>query len=108
QGYAEKEGLPFIETSVLETTNVEKASQTIISEIYGIISNKSLSSIPHPASSNVKEGKTITVRNSQSTTCCTSSCIRGFRYKFWPVVEFDGAITLGRNPNPELTVESDR
>lgn len=34
QGYAEKEGLPFIETSVLETTNAEKVSQTILSEIY--------------------------------------------------------------------------
>ncbi|BAT86714.1 hypothetical protein LR48_Vigan09g276300 [Vigna angularis] len=77
QGYAEKEGLSFIETSALEATNVEKAFQTILSEIYRIISKKSLSSTPHPASSTVKEGKTITVRESQSTTtttpCCTSS-----------------------------------
>lgn len=77
QGYAEKEGLSFIETSALEATNVEKAFQTILSEIYRIISKKSLSSNNQPASATVKEGKTIAVRDSQPTTtnstCCTSS-----------------------------------
>ncbi|WVZ11350.1 hypothetical protein V8G54_015880 [Vigna mungo] len=37
--------------------------------------------------------------------CCCCCCRRGFRYKFRPVAEFDGATALGRNPNPELTVE---
>ncbi|ESW20571.1 hypothetical protein PHAVU_006G220200 [Phaseolus vulgaris] len=77
QGYAEKEGLSFIETSALEATNVEKAFQTILSEIYRIISKKSLSSNNHSASGAVKEGKTIAVAESQpsasNSLCCTSS-----------------------------------
>nr|AFK44865.1 unknown [Lotus japonicus] len=44
QSYAEKEGLSFIETSALEATNVDKAFQTILAQIYRIISKKSLSS----------------------------------------------------------------
>ncbi|KAG2256700.1 hypothetical protein Bca52824_075994 [Brassica carinata] len=44
QSYAEKEGLSFIETSALEALNVEKAFQTTLSEIYRIISKKSISS----------------------------------------------------------------
>ncbi|GJV78958.1 Ras-related protein RabA2a [Tanacetum coccineum] len=42
QTFAEKEGLSFIETSALEAINVEKSFQTILSEIYRIISKKSL------------------------------------------------------------------
>ncbi|RDX88734.1 Ras-related protein RABA2a [Mucuna pruriens] len=60
QVYAENESLSFIETSALESTNVEKAFQTILSHIYRIISKKSLSS-NHPSSSNIKQGSTITV-----------------------------------------------
>lgn len=76
QGFAEKEGLSFIETSALEATNVEKAFQTILSEIYRIISKKSLSS-DEPASMSIKEGKTLVVGAQQETnthkTCCSTS-----------------------------------
>ncbi|XP_030459284.1 ras-related protein RABA2a [Syzygium oleosum] len=75
QGYAEKEGLSFIETSALEATNVEKAFQTILSEIYRIISKKPLSS-EEAAPANIKEGKTIVVGESEANTkkpCCSSS-----------------------------------
>ncbi|CAJ2649259.1 unnamed protein product [Trifolium pratense] len=77
QSYAEKEGLSFIETSALEATNVEKAFQTILGEIYRIISKKSLSSNePAATAANIKEGKTITVGGSETTNttkpCCTS------------------------------------
>lgn len=75
QGYAEREGLSFIETSALEAINVEKAFQTILSEIYRIISKKSLSS-EEPAPANIKEGKTIVVGGSDANTkkpCCSSS-----------------------------------
>lgn len=77
QSYAEREGLSFIETSALEATNVEKAFQTILGEIYRIISKKSLSSSnDSAAASNIKEGKTITIEGSETTTtnkpCCTS------------------------------------
>ncbi|GKF04098.1 Ras-related protein RabA2a, partial [Tanacetum coccineum] len=42
QTFAEKEGLSFIEMCALEAINVEKSFQTILSEIYRIISKKSL------------------------------------------------------------------
>ena len=76
QSYAEKEGLSFIETSALEATNVEKAFQTILSEIYRIISKKSLNSEEPAAANNIKEGKTIVVGESEANTkkaCCSSS-----------------------------------
>ncbi|KAF8411924.1 hypothetical protein HHK36_004482 [Tetracentron sinense] len=75
QSFAEKEGLSFIETSALEATNVEKAFQTILAEIYRIISKKSLSS-EEPAPASIKEGKTIVVTGSEVNTkkpCCSSS-----------------------------------
>ncbi|GMJ00634.1 RAB GTPASE A2A, ARABIDOPSIS RAB GTPASE A2A, RAB GTPase 11C [Hibiscus trionum] len=75
QSYAEKEGLSFIETSALEATNVEKAFQTILSEIYRKISKKSLSS-DEPAAANIKEGKTIDIGAQEANTkraCCSSS-----------------------------------
>ncbi|KAH8509983.1 hypothetical protein Peur_014688 [Populus x canadensis] len=75
QSYAEKEGLAFIETSALEATNVEKAFQTILSEIYRIISKKSLSS-EESAPASIKDGKTIVVGGPEpdtKKTCCSSS-----------------------------------
>lgn len=42
QQFCEKEGLSFIETSALESTNVELAFQRILTEIYHIVSKKSL------------------------------------------------------------------
>ncbi|KAK2993146.1 hypothetical protein RJ640_015333 [Escallonia rubra] len=42
QSLAEKEGLSFLETSALEAYNIEKAFQTILTEIYHIISKKAL------------------------------------------------------------------
>ncbi|XP_051132703.1 ras-related protein RABA2a [Andrographis paniculata] len=76
QTFSEKEGLSFIETSALEATNVEKAFQTILSEIYRIISKKSLSS-NEPASSNIKEGQTLVVGPQETTNtkkaCCATS-----------------------------------
>ncbi|MEW5302028.1 MAG: hypothetical protein WDW38_008657 [Sanguina aurantia] len=41
-GFCEREGLSFIETSALESTNVEKAFQQILTEIYHIVSKKVL------------------------------------------------------------------
>ena len=42
QAFCEKEGLSFIETSALESTNVELAFQKILTEIYHIVSKKAL------------------------------------------------------------------
>ncbi|CAN8305730.1 unnamed protein product [Cochlearia groenlandica] len=78
QSYAEKEGLSFIETSALEALNVEKAFQTVLSEIYRIISKKSISSDQTNVSgNNIKEGHTIDVaatsESNTKKTCCSSS-----------------------------------
>ncbi|XP_059313513.1 ras-related protein RABA2a-like [Lycium barbarum] len=73
QSFAEKEGLSFIETSALEATNVEKSFQTILSEIYRIISKKPLSS-EEPAAA-VKEGKTLVVGAEEPApkkACCST------------------------------------
>ncbi|AAB60720.1 Ras-related protein RABA2a [Arabidopsis thaliana] len=77
QSYAEKEGLSFIETSALEALNVEKAFQTILSEVYRIISKKSISSDQTTANANIKEGQTIDVAATSESNakkpCCSSS-----------------------------------
>lgn len=76
QGFAEKEGLSFIETSALEASNVEKSFQTILSEIYRVISKKSLAS-NESAPTNIKEGQTLVVgpqeTNTKKSSCCSTS-----------------------------------
>eukprot|EP00042_Codosiga_hollandica_P023889 m.97313 g.97313 ORF g.97313 m.97313 type:complete len:213 (-) comp51354_c0_seq2:237-875(-) len=42
KSFAEKNGLSFIETSALDSTNVESAFQNILTEIYRIVSKKPL------------------------------------------------------------------
>lgn len=48
QQFCEKEGLSFIETSALESTNVELAFQRILTEIYHIVSASALHRIAKP------------------------------------------------------------
>ncbi|EHB08439.1 Ras-related protein Rab-11A, partial [Heterocephalus glaber] len=43
RAFAEKNGLPFIESSALHWTNVEAAFQTILTEIYRTVSQKQIS-----------------------------------------------------------------
>lgn len=73
QGFAEREGLSFIETSALEAVNVEKAFQTILGEVYRIISKKALSS-EESATTSIKEGKTIDIGGDANTkkSCCST------------------------------------
>ena len=74
QSFAEKEGLAFIETSALEATNVEKAFQTILGDIYRIISKKSLAS-DESAPASIKEGQTLVVGADETNAkkaCCSS------------------------------------
>jgi hypothetical protein len=49
QAFCEKEGLSFVETSALESTNVELAFQKILTEIYHIVSKKVSLSPAHQA-----------------------------------------------------------
>lgn len=78
QSMAEKEGLSFLETSALEATNVENAFQTILSEIYQIISKKALAAQEAARASvgvTPPQGTTINVADSASSTkrgCCST------------------------------------
>ncbi|KAJ7302321.1 hypothetical protein JRQ81_000051 [Phrynocephalus forsythii] len=76
QRFSEKEGLSFIETSALEATNVEKAFQSILTEIYRIVSKKALAS-EDPVLVGPGEGKAIIVgpeqdANTKKKACCST------------------------------------
>lgn len=76
QALAEKEGLSFLETSALDATNVEKAFQTILTEIYHIISKKALAAQQAAANAVVPgQGTTISVTDTSGNMkrgCCSS------------------------------------
>lgn len=75
RGFAEKEGLSFLETSALEAHNVEKAFQTILLDIYQIISRKALAA-QEAAAAVPSHGTTINVgdygKNDKRRTCCSN------------------------------------
>lgn len=50
KAYAERNGLSFIETSALDSTNVEQAFTNILTEIYRIVSQKQLEQQPSKSS----------------------------------------------------------
>ncbi len=78
QSFSEKEGLSFIETSALESTNVEKAFQRILTEIYRIVSKKALAS-EESTTAGPGEGTMIVVGQDADSadlkkkgTCCSA------------------------------------
>lgn len=76
---AEKEGLSFLETSALEALNVEKAFQTILLDIYHIISKKALAAQEAASTPGLPHGTTINVANLSGNynkrSCCSNwSC----------------------------------
>ncbi|KAL9332565.1 hypothetical protein ACSQ67_002175 [Phaseolus vulgaris] len=75
ESLAEREGLSFLETSALEAFNVEKAFQTILFDIYQIISKKALAA-QEAASTSVPHGTTINVSNMSDSvekkSCCSN------------------------------------
>ncbi|RZC48135.1 hypothetical protein C5167_041116, partial [Papaver somniferum] len=77
QVLAEKEGLSFLETSALEALNIEKAFQTILTEIYHIVSKKALAAQEAAATAGLPgQGTTINVAdasgNSSQRNCCSN------------------------------------
>ncbi|KZV53331.1 hypothetical protein F511_07625 [Dorcoceras hygrometricum] len=81
QEFAERENLYFMETSALEATNVESAFMTILSEIYRIISKKSLAAadgLDYGKSASLKGTKIVVPGQEMNPTgrkggCCKSS-----------------------------------
>jgi len=74
QDFAEKEGLSFMETSALESTNVEKAFQSILAEIYQIVKRKSLAA-EEAASSGPSQGTPINVTDAEAVAKKRSCCL---------------------------------
>ncbi|KAL8262446.1 hypothetical protein R6Q59_023795 [Mikania micrantha] len=77
--FAEREGLFFMETSALEATDVEPAFLTILTEIYRIVSKKSLvANEESEGSSSLLKGTDIAVLGQESVSgrskigCCSS------------------------------------
>lgn len=75
QALAEREGLSFLETSALEATNIEKAFQTVLTEIYHIISKKALAA-QEAAAALPGQGTTINVADASGgqnkKSCCST------------------------------------
>ncbi|KAL9275623.1 Ras-related protein [Drosera capensis] len=78
--FAERESLFFMETSALDTTNVESAFFTVLTEIYRTVSKKSLSANGDldGAGAGLLKGTQITVPGSEASdkgrgSCCMSS-----------------------------------
>ncbi|KAL9226637.1 hypothetical protein vseg_002426 [Gypsophila vaccaria] len=71
---AEAQGLSFLETSALESNNVEKAFQVILLDIYQIVSRKSLAA--QQATGTLPQGTTINVGNANNNLnkrlCCSN------------------------------------
>lgn len=77
QVLAEKEGLFFLETSALEAYNIEKAFQTVLTEIYSVISKKALAAQEAEAANTTvpNVGTTLNVGDSQGgakSRCCST------------------------------------
>ncbi|KAI3766156.1 hypothetical protein L2E82_16207 [Cichorium intybus] len=74
QEFAERENLCFMETSALEATNVETAFLTALTDIYGIISKKSLSADGDDGKSASLKGTTILVPNQEANSGAKGGC----------------------------------
>ncbi|KAG0584586.1 hypothetical protein M758_3G221700 [Ceratodon purpureus] len=76
--FAQKEGLSFLETSAMESTNVETAFYTVLSEIYKTVSKKALIADENQGTSAVMPGTRINLTDKDDVTdtkkggCCSS------------------------------------
>lgn len=72
----EKEGLSFLETSALEALNVDKAFQTVLHDIYHVISKKALAAQEAASTTGSLQGTTINVANISDNkpmrACCSN------------------------------------
>ena len=71
----EKNSLSFIETSALDSTNVEAAFQQILTEIYRIVSQKQITSGPDSSSPTLTPSFPVSQPDDRSNgkrPCCQS------------------------------------
>lgn len=70
---AEEEGLFFMETSALDSTNVKKAFEIVVREIYSNVSRKVLNSESYKAELSVNRVSLVNngTGGSKQTSCCS-------------------------------------
>ncbi|KAM3613510.1 uncharacterized protein V6R79_000771 [Siganus canaliculatus] len=77
KAFAEKNSLSFLETSALDSTNVEQAFQTILTAIYNIVSQRQMSGQSNADFSPASNVVPITVEPTQTSTskgvCCQTN-----------------------------------
>ncbi|XP_005801864.1 ras-related protein Rab-11A [Xiphophorus maculatus] len=77
RGFAEKNGLSFLETSALDSSNVELAFQTILTAIYHIVSQRQMTGQGNSDFSPASNVVPITVEPTQSSSsrgaCCQNN-----------------------------------
>ncbi|EDR11173.1 uncharacterized protein LACBIDRAFT_192570 [Laccaria bicolor S238N-H82] len=73
KAFSTENGLSFIETSALDASNVESAFQTILTDIYRIVSSKSLESSTNniePPKEGISVGPSLDSTATQGSKCC--------------------------------------
>ncbi|TFK34897.1 ras family-domain-containing protein [Crucibulum laeve] len=73
KAFSTENGLSFIETSALDASNVESAFQTILTDIYRIVSSKSLESSTtniEPPKDSISVGPSVDSNANQGSKCC--------------------------------------
>ncbi|KIY62515.1 ras-domain-containing protein [Cylindrobasidium torrendii FP15055 ss-10] len=73
KAFSAENGLTFIETSALDASNVETAFQTILTDIYRIVSSKTLESSNNPVEApgpSVNIGSSVDPQAAQGSKCC--------------------------------------
>lgn len=76
KAFAERESLYFMETSALESTNVENAFAEVLTQIYHIVSKKAVETGDDGASAVPSKGEKINVKDDVSALkrvgCCST------------------------------------
>ena len=73
--FAEKEGLFFMETSALESLNVDQAFSEVLTQIHRVVSRKALDATDDPAT--LPKGQTITISRDDVSAIKKSGCCSG-------------------------------
>jgi len=76
--FAEKENIYFMETSALESVNVDNAFIEVLTQIYNVVSRKTLETVDEPSAASLPKGETIVVGTKDDVSavkksgCCST------------------------------------